>query len=112
MNPKWKEAVEQLEGATRALLAAAPRELGQRLAERGRAVARLAGLCEAPQPLPEELLARLRAALAEGAELGRRVTLSREQARVALDELTRAAALLKRLQESEPAPASRLDCRG
>lgn len=112
MSCPWSEAIEQLESANRALLKAGNQEAVRLLARRARVVERIAALAKTPATVSEELRARLGRAIEEGEELRRRLMLGREQARVALDELNRAAVLMRRLEDGAAKPASRFDCRG
>lgn len=112
MSCQWNEAIEQLESVNRALRQAGNEKVAQLVGERRRAVERIAALAALPAGLTEELLLRLSRALGEGAQLRQRLALQREQSRVGLDDLNRAAVLLRRLNEEAAGPISKFDCRG
>lgn len=111
MEPEWLEAVEALDRLNRLLDSAGCHQLPQLLEERARAVAHIHTLAESGLPASEPVLQRLKAALAPGVAVRNRLALERGNIRVQLEQASRAAILLGRLQ----APThgrSLIDCEG
>lgn len=108
---EWLAAIEELERSNSLLSQGEGEEFGRILEQRGKAVERIAALAAGPVSCEPGILARLSTALAGGAEIRRQLALRRGQIGVEVEELNRAGALVRRLQDPLRS-ASRIDCRG
>ncbi len=111
MPAQWPNPIEQLEQVNRQLAAAECAQLPALLDQRAKLIEQIHRLSDEAAPPTPALLARLRAALAEGEQIRKRLALGRGRLRVELEELGRASALLRRLDNSAGRPL-RLDCQG
>lgn len=111
MPASLPDLVDQLEQVTRQLAGAECAQLPPLLGRRAELIEQLRLPLDATRPPTPAQLTRLQAALAQGEQIRKRLALERGRLRVELEELGRAGALLRRLDNSAGRPSC-LDCEG